>query len=73
MPCPHVLASNKCNLVGDFNFHAELIIGSKIQLVSDLEMLGLFQKVTGPAHIVGHALDIIFTNALDLLVNPPFP
>lgn len=61
-------------ILGDFNFHLEATEDQdSISLTSELEVLGLFQRVTGPTHSAGHTLYGLFTNNELILVKEILP
>ena len=61
-------------LVGDFNVHFELKNSTYVKkLLEVTSTFGLSQSVIGPTHKLGHTLDLIFSNHLDLPIEPITP
>lgn len=53
---------DKIVLLGDLNFHINNVLDSKaVEFLDLLSGLGFIQHVTGPTHIHGNTLDLIFT------------
>ena len=61
-------------LLGDFNVHFEKKDSADVKKLLDIiSSFGLSQSVVGPTHNLGHTLDLIFSNHLDLPIEPATP
>ena len=61
---------DKLVVVGDFNFHVDLVENSVAQsFLGLMEAFGLTQCVASPTHIKGHTLDLVFTRDVDNFVS----
>ena len=60
-------------ILGDFNIHVEYIIYVDTIIFNDtMRVLGLEQHISGPTHVKGNTVDLIFTqlsNSFDI-INP---
>ncbi|XP_061464713.1 uncharacterized protein LOC133376492 [Rhineura floridana] len=60
-----LLRSPKLLVLGDLNIHAEAALSLAAQdFMTCMTAMGLSQFVTGPTHVLGHTLDLIFATGL---------
>ncbi|XP_053151089.1 uncharacterized protein LOC128344612 [Hemicordylus capensis] len=57
------LGSPRLIVLGDFNVHAEApLVGAAQDFMASMATMGLSQLVSGPTHVAGHTLDLVFAD-----------
>ncbi|XP_053154385.1 uncharacterized protein LOC128345841 [Hemicordylus capensis] len=57
------LGSSRLIVLGDFNVHAEApLVGAAQDFMASMATMGLSQLVSGPTHVAGHTMDLVFAD-----------